>query len=439
MEANNQNNKSVVSFEIIQRTLNDLKGLNIQLVNINNDKIIDNSKKLESLFNLIFTKKQNRNNFLLMKRNIVYLSKFALKRKDIKLKKNSYLNKNNSLLNFIIPTLKIFMENKNHKNIKKIFLILIKLGTEGILPYELFTIIVGLILYTITDLLKSNNDDFFCINEDPFNIINDIIIALATYPKEIKIEDPNCYILTEVINLFDKYLFSKKYSNIIFNETNIWFKLLENHIYIPINQRENPNNKIGNEVNNKLEMQKKLFSFLIKIYKFSMRNNYMENIIIKNSMLELNNYLNSLNFLKQLFYEEIETLPLNNFKIKDGIFIPKNKFIFFDNIKSKSKLSEISIIFSFKLFQMEQNKIVDILEIYDNKKKSVLKLYINEKGFLTLDQNKKTIFETSIKIQENFCYFLCISFNNSMFNGKLNLFVDGDNKFNSKKISNIKF
>ena len=102
-------------------------------------------------------------------------------------------------------------------------------------------------------------------------------------------------------------------------------------------------------------------------------------------------------------------------------------------------MSEISIIFSFKLFQMEQNKIVDILEIYDNKKKSVLKLYINEKGFLTLDQNKKTIFETSIKIQENFCYFLCISFNNSMFNGKLNLFVDGDNKFNSKKISNLEF
>ena len=438
MEANNQNNKSVVSFEIIQRSLYDLRGLNIQLVNINNNKIIDNSKKLESLFNLIFIKKQNRNNFLLMKRNIVYLSKFALKRKDIKLKKNSYLNKNNqnSLLNFIIPTLKIFMENKNHKNIKKIFLILIKLGTEGILPYELFTIIVGLILYTLTDLLKSNNDDFFCINEDPFNIINDIIIALATYPKEIKIEDPNCYILTEVINLFDKYLLSQNFTNIILTETPIWLKLLENKLFIPKIQSETPDNINIILGNKEMEVQKKLYSFLVKIYKFSMRYDYIENIIFKNSIIDLYYYLSSLNFLAQLFLEEIRSIPIYDFKIKDGIFIPKNKYIFFENIKTKSKIKEISIIFSFKIIQLEVNKNIDILEIYDIKKKGILKLYTDEKGFLILGQSESIKLETVTKIKDNFCYFLCITITK---NGEVNLFLDGEDKIYLKKMSNFDF
>ena len=131
-------------------------------------------------------------------------------------------------------------------------------------------------------------------------------------------------------------------------------------------------------------------------------------------------------------------MPLNNFKIKDGIFIPKNKFVFFDNIKSKSKLIEFSIIFSFKIFQSEQNKIVDILEIYNNKKKSILKLYLNEKGFLTLEQTEKAKIETSTKIQENFCYFFCISLNKLTFTSQLNLFVEGDNKSYSKKVNIIK-
>ena len=439
MDTYKEKNKCCITYDLIKKSLNENVELHKSLENINVEKIIEFSIKFENFYNILFSKKHNC--YLLFKRNIMYFIKYIMNRVDIKFKKNNYKNTTleAELLYIIIPLLKIFICQKLHKNIIKIISILIKFSVEKIFSYELFIIIIEILLNSLTNILQLSNNNFYYINDEPFNIINDMIIALISYPEEIKIENSYKNILIDIINLFDKYLFSKKYSNIIFNETNIWFKLLENHIYIPINQRENPNNKIGNEVNNKLEMQKKLFSFLIKIYKFSMRNNYMENIIIKNSMLELNNYLNSLNFLKQLFYEEIETLPLNNFKIKDGIFIPKNKFIFFDNIKSKSKLSEISIIFSFKLFQMEQNKIVDILEIYDNKKKSVLKLYINEKGFLTLDQNKKTIFETSIKIQENFCYFLCISFNNSMFNGKLNLFVDGDNKFNSKKISNLEF
>ena len=291
MEAKSQTNNSIISFEIIKKSLNDLEGLTKSQLNIDKDKIIEFSKKIESFYNLIFVKKQK--NFLLNKRNIIYFAKHSLKRKDIKLKKNIYTNKDkaNSLLHFIIPAFKIFIENKNHENIKKILLILIKFSTEAILHYELFTITIELILNSLANLLKSNSDDFFYINEEPFNVINDIINALIAYPKEIKIENPNSYILTEIINIFDKYLFSQNFTNIILTETPIWLKLLENKLYIPNIQSETPDNINVILENKETEVQKKLYSFLIKIYQFSMKYNYLDNIIIKNSIIDLNYYL----------------------------------------------------------------------------------------------------------------------------------------------------
>ena len=74
------------------------------------------------------------------------------------------------------------------------------------------------------------------LRNEPFNIINDIITSLISYPEEIKIENSQTYILTEIIDLFDKYLFSKCYTNIIFTETSMWLKLLENKMFTPINQ-----------------------------------------------------------------------------------------------------------------------------------------------------------------------------------------------------------
>ena len=67
-----------------------------------------------------------------------------------------------------------------------------------------------------------------------------------------------------------------------------------------------------------------------------MKYDYIDNIIIKNSIIDLNYYLISLHFLTELFLDEIGSIPLFDFKIKDGIFIPKNKYIFFENIKPKS-------------------------------------------------------------------------------------------------------
>lgn len=42
MEAKSQTNNSIISFEIIKKSLNDLEGLTKSQLNIDKDKIIDN-------------------------------------------------------------------------------------------------------------------------------------------------------------------------------------------------------------------------------------------------------------------------------------------------------------------------------------------------------------------------------------------------------------
>ena len=74
------------------------------------------------------------------------------------------------------------------------------------LPYEIFISTIELLLNLLINLLKSNKDCFYNINDEPFNILNDIIVALISYSEEIKIEDLNQYILTDIINLFERYL-----------------------------------------------------------------------------------------------------------------------------------------------------------------------------------------------------------------------------------------
>ena len=333
MDANNQNNKCYITFDLIQKSLiNDPEGFIKSLKDISIDNIINFSKKFESIYSILFVKKKN--SYKIFKRNIKYFAKYSIKTRVGKFKKNIYLtiNPKNSLLYFIIPILKIFVENKYHKKIRKIILILIKLWTEKIIPYEVFIITIEFILNLLIYILKSNNDSFYYINDEPFNLINDIIISLISYPDKIKIENSNSYILTDILNLFDKYLFSQCFSNIILTETPIWLKLLEIKFFNPINHNEIYMNKNDISINNKIEIQKKLYSFLNKIYKFSMKCDYIENIIIKNSILDLRYYLNALNFLMQLFMGEIESIPLNDFKIKDCIFIQKNKYIYISKI-----------------------------------------------------------------------------------------------------------
>ena len=354
MNVNNQNTKFLLTFDLINKSLNELEMVKNSFAHVNIGKIIDFSKKYESFYNLYFLKKSNR--FLVFKRKVKYLKKWFINSKSINLKKFDK-NQEEALIYLLVPNLKIFIANKNHKYIQQILFILIKLSADKIIPDEIYLLSIELILNILMNILNSNRECFYNINDEPFNLVNDIIIALISYPKEIKTENINTYIITRIIDLFEKYLFSPNYQNIILTETSIWLKLLENHIFSPIFENQVSNNKDDIKLKEKLTVQKKLYSFLVKIYKFSLRNEYMENII-KSSILNLEYYKNYLILLSKLFWDEIGSIPFSEFKIKEGIYIPEYKYIFFQNIKPKTKASDISIIFSFKISKIEINKVI---------------------------------------------------------------------------------
>ena len=428
MNVNNQNTKFSLTFDLINKSLNELEMAKNSFAHVNIGKIIDFSKKFESFYNLYFLKNSNR--FLVFKRKVKYLKKWFINSKSINLKKFDK-NQEEALIYLLVPNLKIFIANKNHKYIQQILFILIKLSADKIIPDEIYLLSIELILNILMNILNSNRECFYNINDELFNLVNDIIIALISYPKEIKTENINTYIITRIIDLFEKYLFSPNYQNIILTETSIWLKLLENHIFSPIFENQVSNNKNDIKLKEKLAVQKKLYSFLVKIYKFSLRNEYMENII-KSSILNLEYYKNYLILLSKLFWDEIGSIPFSEFKIKEGIYIPKYKYIFFQNIKPKTKASDISIIFSFKISKIEINKAIEIIELFDNNMKGMLKLYLDEKGFLSLENTEKDKIKTEIKISENICYFLCISIRKKVFNSKLKLFIDYYRKIKNK-------
>jgi len=410
MNADNSDKKYSIDFSLIEQSLKDLKKNKGYLTQTHIDKIISFSKKVENYYNSKYLK--NQNFFLKYKKRMMYIIKYIINHKNVKLKKNIYIDnsKDLTLLYIIIPFFKIFINDNDHKNIKNNLLVLIKLCINKALPYKIFIITIEFILTILMNILKSNNDRFYTINDEPFNLINDIIIALTSFHEEIKSENNKDNIIIDVINLFDHYLFSQNYTNIILTEIPIWLKLLENQSFITTNLSDYLNNEHNEILNSRKILGEKLNSFLTKIYQFSLRSEYFENIVIKKSIIDLKYYLNSLNFLKQLIQKEIKSIPVSDFKIKEGNFIPKNKYIFFEDIKpSIKKVNEISIIFSFKILNLEINKDIDILELFEQNMKNFIKLYIDEKGFLKLEQTEVKNLETNLKIKENFCYFLCLS------------------------------
>ena len=184
MDADDKRNKKHITFDLIKRSLNELKEFDNLIAKINIDKMIEFSKKIEC-----FIKMQKH--FPLFKRNIRNFQRYVINNKQIKFSKNNYINQAIPILNFIIASFKNLIDKKDHKNIQKGFLFLIKLSNNKILPYEIFIIIIKLILILLNNFLKLNNDSFYSIDEEPFNIINDIIISLISLPEEINIEKSN--------------------------------------------------------------------------------------------------------------------------------------------------------------------------------------------------------------------------------------------------------
>ena len=448
MNNDGQNSKylKIITFDLIKDSLkkiiekykknkdNELAKSKKFLIQINIDKLISLSKKIENIYSIFYNAKKK--SFRLFKRKINYLIKSLLNKKDIKFKKYNHIDDVNKSLYVFISLLKIFISENNYKKIKNLLFILIKLSTKKEIYYEIFLLIIELILNILIFISQRNILIFFSLDEEPFNLIETIIDAMISYPDEIIIENPNKYILSNVIDLFDEYLFFPNYPNINLKQSTLWLKLLENNMFTPVNQNEliETKNNIGANINNRKQIQDILNYFLVKIYKFSMRNNYMENILFKNSIINLKYYISSISFLKKLFWDEINSSPLNEFKIKEGIYLPINKYLYFNKIEPKT--NELSMIFSFKICKFIEGVEIDILEISDKKEKNIFKLLVDERRILILDNGDKNKMDTGIIIKENISYILCISIMNKKFFGhELELSINSSKKNEKNKNS----
>ena len=246
-----------IIYSFIKSAINNIfknKSKNIQ--NNSNNKIIiqDISILLNSIKNMEnmtkFISKHNSKQYNLLKRNINYINKISLNKQNKK-NKQIKIEKYEIILSLFIIYLKNAINEKKHQKIKRLLLTIIRFTTENIFPTNFFSILTEIFINILIIIINNNQDFKYSLNDEPFLFINDIIESLITYPKAIKIEDTNNYILTDVIDIFDKYLITPNYVNINFRETYIWLKFLENNMINPLKENEiiNNNNNVNDEEN----------------------------------------------------------------------------------------------------------------------------------------------------------------------------------------------
>ena len=453
MENKEDNN---ITFSIIKTAINnifikkeEIKNVNEQNNSVNKNKIIIEDidlllkyvKNFDNLYKNI--SKENSKLYNGFKRNYRYIKNLSLNKQN-KIFKELKLNRLDLLIAAVIIYLKNSINEKKHEQIKKILLIIIRLTAENIIPFNFFITITEVFIKILLTILNTNKDIKYSLNNEPFIFINDIIESLVIYPNEIKIENTNNYLLTDIIDIFDKYLITPNYLNINFRETSIWLKFLENHMINPLkeddnivdndddndddNENDNNNNLNNNNNNNdniKENIQKKIYSFLTKIYKFNMRDDYFQNNIMKKGIINLKYSINSLNYLIHLFNEEVKLQTDSSFKIINGFSLKKDSFLFLPNIKLK--LSEFSIIFSFNITQFpKDNENITILNIYNTSNKPLLNVSIDKNNYLVIVYNIDKKWNTFVKIKENNYYLICISLVKKLIIGsaKLCLFIN---------------
>ena len=237
-----------ITFSFIKTALTNI--LKKQQKNKNNKIIIEdignllNSiKNIENLTKSI--SKYNSKLYNLLKRNINYINKISMHQQNNVFRQKA-IEKFEIILSFFIIYLKNAINEKKHVKIKKLLLTIIRLTTENIIPTNFFPMLIEIFITVLIIILNNNQEFKYSLSDEPFIFINDIIESLIAYPKEIKIEDKNNYILTNVIDIFDKYLINPNYLNINFRETSIWLKFLENRMINPLKENEIINNDDDN-------------------------------------------------------------------------------------------------------------------------------------------------------------------------------------------------
>jgi hypothetical protein len=438
-------NSAIMKIEKEKSKKNNCVNININEIN-SNQMIFQDTNNLVNSIKLIdnildYIKKPNMKLFRLLKRNNNYIYQLASKRSNTMFKKieGNYIQ---TLIAIFIKLLQNYINEKNHENIKKLLVMIMRLITDEIIPANSLEIIIEIYIKIFIIILDENQDNNFSLNDEPFIFINDIIDAIVFFSQKILIfkGTDNC-IINNIIDIFDKYLITPNYLNISFRGSSIWLKFLENDLVSPPaeNSKKSDNtesDKQMNKDNNEKSFQQKIYNFLIKIYKFDMKDEYFQNSIIPKGIVNLNYYTNSMNYLIELFKKEKEELNTDSsFKILNGFNLQRDTFLYLSNIKLK--ISDFSIIFSFKITQIPKDSDeISLLNLYYKSIKSTLYMYLDKNNYLNIIFNGEKKWNTFIKIRENIFYLLCLSQSKSMLGNIYKLFIN--EKINEREIKELK-
>ena len=312
-------------------------------------------------------------------RKLEYINKIISLERKIKFKK-ALISQNEIISKLIIYIIKKNIDNNQHLLNEKLFKFIILMIYWEVFPIKNFILIINIFLdSTISKIIQDkqiiNSPSSF--NSCPLNFINDLFEALINIPKIYINNEIHIKLIDELIQILDTSLFFFPF-NLELYKLPVWFKLL--------------GNKILNLDVKCPSLYNKLISFLVKIYKYNFQNLYYYNNFYEQSAISFDYYINSLDFLCELFKEE-ENMKLNKiFKIKKGFYIYNNIPLTLNKIKFKTKA--YSIIFSFKLtkiYNNDENTIILNLENYEQKKVILRFIRNKDDGYLIIIDGKNTV------------------------------------------------
>ena len=405
--------------------------------------------KISNMYNFYnkFQKKEFNycfnNNNLIMKYNIKFKQRINYFNKNIYYSEIEKLQifkieeeKNICVLINSLFILRQLIKENNHIHLKNYFKILFFLKYHDIISLDTLQLILDFYINIFIDYILKKTyyliyiDDLiesFIQFSNKFNQINKNITNNNINNNNSDNID-NIFLI--IINLFEEYFINNLDIRVKINKSSIWLNLLGSKII------SNFEYYLNNIKGNNLYLDK-LFIFLVNIYKFNLNINFLFENIYKNSAIDLNYYLNSINFLSNLFKEEEKTKKdFSNFNIKNGFYIPKNNPLILEKIKFKE--NEFSLIFSFRIINNDNNKEIIIFNLSNNVNGNIiLKFIINKEKTIKIIHGNKEWKIDKIKIENNKDYLVCLTQSYSAYKSTKLLFFINNINTNKKEINKL--
>ena len=398
--------------------------------------------KISNMYNFYnkFQKKEfndcdtNNNNFIMkystkFRRKINYFNKNIYSSEIERLQMFKIEEEKNMcvLINSIFILRQLISEN-NHKYLQNYFRILFFLKYHDVISLDTLQLILDFYINIFLDFLLKKT--YYLV------FIDDLIESFIQFSKKTEQinknitnngNDNNDIIFLIIINLLEEYFVNNLDLMEKTSKSSLWLKLLGSKILS--NYEYYLNNNKGNHL-----YLDKLYIFLVNIYKFNLNINFLFENIYKNSAIDFNYYVNSINFLSNLFKEEEKTKKdFSNFTIKNGFYIPKNNPLILEKIKFKE--NEFSLIFSFRIINNDNDKEIIIFNLSNKVNGNIiLRFIINKEKTIKIMHGNKEWKIDKMKIENNKDYLVCLTQSYSAYRStKLLFFINNINADKKEK------